>query len=247
MKQNASELKENKKLYETVYDDTGMSWISENLDLLQQIQNCIRFGDVQQMESIVDVIPPDFRASFGTTPLRHTKNLVNSLIQIMGMTAIGAGAAPSFCIRYMERYVMEAETSQSFDKLRDIANIAKMQFCRLTAELEIPDLPDQRITRAIRHIHENISRRISRRELAEIAGMSESHLSKRFRSLTGKTLPEYIREAKIRQAKRMLVGTDESLAEIASYLDFSTQNYFQTVFRQIEGCTPLEYRRRHMK
>ncbi|MBQ3390211.1 MAG: helix-turn-helix transcriptional regulator [Firmicutes bacterium] len=240
-------MEENKKLYETVYEDAGLSWISENLELLQQIQNCIRLGDVRQMETIVDVIPPDFRASFGRTPLRHMKNLVNSLIQIMGMTAIGAGVSPAFCIRYMERFVMEVEASESFDRIRSIADNAKLQFCRLTAEMEVPELTDQRIGRVIRHIHENTSRRLTRSELAEVAGLSETYLSKRFRSLTGKTLPEYIREAKVLQAKRMLVNTDESLAEIASYLDFSTQNYFQTVFRQIEGCTPLEYRRRHQK
>ena len=47
-------------------------------------------------------------------------------------------------------------------------------------------------------------------------------------------------------AVNMTTGeTDESLAEIAGYLAFSSQKYFQTVFRRVEGCTPLEYRLKH--
>ncbi len=247
MKQKPTPPENQRELYETVYEDAGMSWISENVRLLQELLDCIRRGDVQKMESLLDVLPSDLRARFGETPLRHLKNLVISLIQIMGITAIESGAGSSLCIRYMERLVQQTEASDSPETIRALADEAKLLFCRLTAEQITLDVPDRRIGRAVRFIHDNTSRRISRKELAELAGMSEAYFSKRFRSLTGKTVSEYIRHTKIRQAKRMLADTDETLAQIASYLDFSTQNYFQTVFKQIEGCTPLEYRRQHMK
>lgn len=36
-----------------------------------------------------------------------------------------------------------------------------------------------------------------------------------------------------------------TLAEISSYLCFSSQSYFQNVFKKEYGVTPMQYRRQH--
>ena len=38
-------------------------------------------------------------------------------------------------------------------------------------------------------------------------------------------------------------NTDKSLIEISTYLSFSSQSYFQTVFRKVTGHPPTEWRR----
>ena len=40
----------------------------------------------------------------------------------------------------------------------------------------------------------------------------------------------------------LLKFTEKSLAEIAYYLDYSSQNYFQNIFKKVTGKTPFEYR-----
>ena len=48
---------------------------------------------------------------------------------------------------------------------------------------------------------------------------------------------------KIHCAQKLLEETDASLAEIAVFLSFSSQSYFQTVFRRVVGCSPGAYRK----
>ena len=65
---------------------------------------------------------------------------------------------------------------------------------------------------------------------------------KKFQQELGSTIGAYITERRLREAKSLLRFTDKSLSEISSYLCFSSQSYFQNVFRKQCGLTPLEYR-----
>jgi AraC-like DNA-binding protein len=55
-------------------------------------------------------------------------------------------------------------------------------------------------------------------------------------------LNDYINRQKIEEAKNLLAFSDRSLSEISSYLCFSSQSYFQNLFKKYEGITPLQYR-----
>ncbi len=54
---------------------------------------------------------------------------------------------------------------------------------------------------------------------------------------------EFIMRCKLEEAKALLAYTDKSLSEISSYLCFSSQAYFQNVFKKKYGITPNAYRR----
>ena len=64
----------------------------------------------------------------------------------------------------------------------------------------------------------------------------------KFKKETGYEVGAFITKCKIDEAKSLLRFTDRSISEISSYLAFSSQPYFQTVFRKVTGMTPLQYR-----
>ena len=47
---------------------------------------------------------------------------------------------------------------------------------------------------------------------------------------------------KLEEAKSLLIYTDKTISEISEYLCFSTQSYFQNVFKKKYGQTPKEFR-----
>ena len=47
---------------------------------------------------------------------------------------------------------------------------------------------------------------------------------------------------KIEEAKRLLDMRSDSIGNISSRLGYSSQSYFCTVFRQVTGMTPGQYR-----
>lgn len=80
-------------------------------------------------------------------------------------------------------------------------------------------------------------------KLASVAGFSPVYFLRLFHRVTGKTPGEYLCWRRIGEAKRRLATGKESLSDIALASGFSSQSYFNDVFRRMEGMTPTAYRR----
>ena len=79
--------------------------------------------------------------------------------------------------------------------------------------------------------------------LVRHSNRSKSSLSSLFKAEMGMTITEYITQQRISHAKTLLHFSDKSLSEISEFLNFSSQSYFQNVFKKQVGVTPLEYRK----
>jgi len=79
-------------------------------------------------------------------------------------------------------------------------------------------------------------------ELADICGISQSHLMRTFKASTGWQIHKYIAEERLNAAKRMLAEDQINSKEISAKLGFRSPAYFATAFRRMTGKTPSEYR-----
>ncbi|HIT90192.1 MAG TPA: helix-turn-helix transcriptional regulator, partial [Candidatus Merdenecus merdavium] len=79
--------------------------------------------------------------------------------------------------------------------------------------------------------------------VAKELNVNRSYLSRIFKEDTGKNLSRFLNEIKVDEAKRLLKYSNMSLVNISFLLGFSTQNYFQKIFKDITKQTPLEYRK----
>ena len=101
---------------------------------------------------------------------------------------------------------------------------------------------EQKITRAKIIMYENIYNDIDPEVLAEKLNLSYSWFRKEFKNYTGYAPAKYFQELKIGKAKELLVGTSQSVKEIAFQLGYSSTEHFSTLFKKRTGYTPLEYR-----
>ena len=104
-----------------------------------------------------------------------------------------------------------------------------------TADTEIMDI--------LSYIDTNFMNNPSVSELAKKAGLSESHFMKRFRDATGCSYKTYVNRYKNKIAQTMLTESPKSIQEISNELGFCNSNYFCTLFKQINGMSPLQYRK----
>jgi two-component system response regulator YesN len=98
------------------------------------------------------------------------------------------------------------------------------------------------IERAKNYIYEHISQDISRDDLAGYLGFNPSYLSLLFKKETGNTLSDYIKTERIAFAKRLLRQTNLPIGVISENVGYDSLSYFSSVFHQLAGCTPRQYR-----
>lgn len=78
--------------------------------------------------------------------------------------------------------------------------------------------------------------------LADRLGYSKYYLSMRFKKETGITVNDYLKFARVERAKILLKTTDRSVGQIALDVGFNSRVFFERVFREKVGMTPLQFR-----
>ena len=86
------------------------------------------------------------------------------------------------------------------------------------------------------------------KEAARIFGVSRSHLHRRLKKLTGKSVSQFIRELRLEKAMELLQKDMATVSEIAYSVGFHSPTYFNTCFKEHYGFTPGEAKiREHLE
>ena len=91
---------------------------------------------------------------------------------------------------------------------------------------------------AERLILADLSHVLPLRELAARVGTHEKRLSRVFKELANRTVFEFVREARLHKAHRLLLESAMRIEEIAAAVGFSSAANFATAFREYFNCTP---------
>lgn len=81
-------------------------------------------------------------------------------------------------------------------------------------------------------------------EVAERFGFHPVYLTTLLKEKTGRSFLEHVQQQRLLKAKMLLAHTGLSVSEIVAEAGYRNVNFFYRKFRQSEGCTPMEYRRR---
>ena len=106
---------------------------------------------------------------------------------------------------------------------------------------------DQQILKALLFIHRNARQKISVGDVMTETALSRRLLERRFKEVTGKTLYEYITDLKLKYFAEMLQDTDDQVINIALSMGENDTKSISRRFKQIYGCTPLEWREKKRK
>ena len=106
---------------------------------------------------------------------------------------------------------------------------------------------DQQILKALLFIHRSALKKISVSDVMAEAALSRRLLERRFKSVTGKTLYEYITDQKLRHFAEQLEETDEQVINIALSMGENDTKSISRRFKQLYGCTPVEWREKRRK
>lgn len=99
------------------------------------------------------------------------------------------------------------------------------------------------VRRVVDYIAENYKENITLAALAQLVSLSETGLSRLFRSVTGMSCIDYVIEYRLSQAMSMLRTSEKPVIEIAYETGFNNISYFNRTFKKHFGQTPSACRK----
>lgn len=97
------------------------------------------------------------------------------------------------------------------------------------------------IYRSADYIKANLHLDLNLEHCAKQVNLSWGYYSNLFKKVTGTPFQQFVTQAKIEQAKMMLIG-DYQVQEIAQQLGYEHRRYFSEVFKKQTGLTPTEFK-----
>lgn len=101
---------------------------------------------------------------------------------------------------------------------------------------------EQPILKIVRYMQEHLSEEISLTVLADRFHLSAQYISQLFKNEIGVNYLTYLTNIRMELAKKLLLSTPLSIAEISDKTGYSDYRVFTKVFKKTEGVTPSQYR-----
>jgi len=103
---------------------------------------------------------------------------------------------------------------------------------------------EKRLDAVYRFTLNEFHRLISLHEVAGVANMTVNSFCRYFKTRTRKSYLDFLTEYRIGQACKLLQQEEYSVSEVCYRVGFGNLSNFNRKFRELNGCTPKEYRKK---
>lgn len=98
----------------------------------------------------------------------------------------------------------------------------------------------------LKELDKSLSKHWSIEEMSQSAGVGITRFTHHCKQLTNLTPIRYLMLKRLEMSKQLLLDNPQmSISEVAYQCGFATSQYFASVFKKLEKCTPKEYRTKH--
>lgn len=115
-----------------------------------------------------------------------------------------------------------------------------------TAE-EQPRYSEGMINKVLQYMTDNVERKLTIKEIAGFAGMSESYFYRKFTAQMSMSPMDYFIRLKVNKAAILLLKTPMSVSQIAAKLGFGSPEYFSRTFKKILGISASDFRKQDFR
>lgn len=213
----------------------------------QKLYQSITNGSLVELTNILKKTASLAAGNIGFNSLQQAKNLFIVSITLATRAAIAGGLDIETAYQLSDSYIQEAERSSSPDNISRLNMTALYDFTNRVATTKIPEGMSKDVYTCIQYIASHTNQPLSLTTLADVTGKSPSYISRKFKSELGFNLNDFIMSKRLEEGKSLLEFTNKSISEISEYLCFSSQSYFQNMFKKKYHITPYEYRKKCRK
>ena len=152
-------------------------------------------------------------------------------------------AAITYTVLYIRRIKRtQHETMEAYLALLEVSG-ERVEVSDERTEDEKPSEDDLLMKRVVAYMEDNLGNSdITIDDIAQAVAVSRTSLHRKMKQMMGTSPIEFLREARIRKAAKMLTTTEKNVSEIAYLCGFSDPKYFSKCFKTTFGQTPTEYK-----
>ena len=173
--------------------------------------------------------------------LRDHKDYTIAMNTLMRKTAEQSGVHPIHIDSYSNSNVQKIEQITSLEQFYSLCSKIARGYCRLIREHNLKKY--SLLTRkAITYIDTDLRADLSLKSLSELLSVNPNYLSTLFKKEIGIPLTDYVNHCRVKQAQRLLLGTDMPIKSVALQCGIPNITYFSRLFKRITGMTPKVYR-----
>lgn len=111
----------------------------------------------------------------------------------------------------------------------------------------LPEHAGAAVRRAVDYLHAHYKEQIGLPDAAKAADLNPAYLSFLFKQELGIGFSSYLLDLRMECAKALLWGTNGKIKEVAREAGFNDYHYFSRAFKKLNGCSPVEYRRKNIQ
>ncbi len=142
----------------------------------------------------------------------------------------------------LELLFRELETKPGPAVQRSLLTLVLNEVSRASATVSSGAATPGVVAASLRYIERNALRRLTLGEVAEAIGKSPAYVTSALSRATGRSAVEWIINARMAEARRRLVHSDELVDIIAERVGYTDPTHFIRMFRRAHGMTPAAWR-----
>jgi len=202
--------------------------------------------------SSADYIIVKFTDQFRNTPLLSLPEFTN-IANFINLSKRGIIFSES-TINKVKKPLIKLAESTGADRIINLLVVLKIlseetnnQF--IASEdfhLKIGSKGEGRIQKVIDFIGDNYYQDITLEGLAEVANMTTNSFCRYFKSRTGKTAFEFIREYRVNKACQMLINGKKTITDICFDTGFNSFSSFNRIFKNLKNISATEYKNKYV-
>jgi AraC-like DNA-binding protein len=199
----------------------------------QQILAYIQTGNVEGVHKFISQPTAGRTGSIAHSELRQRKNMFICAATLFSRAAIKGGLGQELAFVISDQYIRKVELLNNASDIVILNTEMILDYTKRVESIRCGNENSQLARNVLRYIYDNISTKFSIGDIAQHLNLNRTYLCERFKRETGNTINNFILDAKIEKAKELMETTNLSIADISYYLAFSSQSYFQSVFKKL--------------
>lgn len=219
------------------------------IDVEMNYRNMIRSGDIKAWEALRHTSYGDISSQIdGLLSEDSDENLRYMFIvtvTIARLAAVEGGMDYELSCFISDAYIQRMCSVTTRAELLQLYSSVTQEYCNLVALSRNTSRCSGPVQLAALYIRQNLHRPLTLATVASECGYSTRYLSRRFLQEMHISLPDYIKQEKLREACNLLTSSTHTISEISALLAFSSQSYFTARFKAAYGMTPNRYRQRN--